>query len=647
MVEEQVRPTVEAYGPLREAADSFTLLQGFKVDQLKRCASLLLISKKGRKEVIHQNCVQRLLECRRMNDSLADDVVLCVHVEGRPTKPDFRAEFGGCSAIAQKLEGSVPNNGVLDPSTSMSMFRCVCGGGKGRLGLVTCSDCKKQSHSSCYSLRASYPGFVCELCRTKYSDPFWRAVGNLPVLPTLMKSNRSDRLRNYNGVNTVSAEKAFVMNREDIREIRKKVKSFTISCHLLLDSVLYRQHWPPASIVTVNGRRFRPTERAYNQKLGNRSCDKRLDVSEALCEGTNRVSLVGQDQRMYLVVFEIAQRLDVRQVVEKIKEIFFSKGTDVEKMTRRAEERARRICSGNGEDDVVALSLRVSLRCPLGGVIVSNPARFASCRHLACFDLESFLYICSQTGKLQCPICMKIEPYSSLRIDWYLHTVLKQLQSCGIEEVSEIEIDPSGLWKVPEGRYHQQKWHSICSSSPPEFVEGGVLDVDIKQEVDNTNMTNDMEPSELEELRQAAEACARDAGGTITSNTFSARVSQAGTSAVGDPVVLVESDGEQEAVPRGETAMDRAAAVALMASMRGHYNEEDCQSFMGLISRSLPSDSQLEDEMLALLTNRPVRMRGPLDSFVTQGRDKRLCTSGTSEGQREATLNGIPLIEID
>jgi hypothetical protein len=45
----------------------------------------------------------------------------------------------------------------------------------------------------------------------------------------------------------------------------------------------------------------------------------------------------------------------------------------------------------------------ISLRCPLSGVRMVTPARFAGVRGLAAFDLDTFLAMAERTRKWQCP----------------------------------------------------------------------------------------------------------------------------------------------------------------------------------------------------------------------------------------------------
>ena len=58
-----------------------------------------------------------------------------------------------------------------------------------------------------------------------------------------------------------------------------------------------------------------------------------------------------------------------------------------------------------GEEGVEQTSQKVSLRCPLTFKRISLPARGHECRHIQCFDLESYLKLNCEKGLWKCPVC--------------------------------------------------------------------------------------------------------------------------------------------------------------------------------------------------------------------------------------------------
>lgn len=58
---------------------------------------------------------------------------------------------------------------------------------------------------------------------------------------------------------------------------------------------------------------------------------------------------------------------------------------------------------GSGDDDIEMTNTVVSLKCPLSGVRIVTPARFAEVHGMAAFDLDSFISMAERTRKWQCP----------------------------------------------------------------------------------------------------------------------------------------------------------------------------------------------------------------------------------------------------
>ena len=127
-------------------------------------------------------------------------------------------------------------------------------------------------------------------------------------------------------------------------------------------------------------------------------------------------------------------------------------------------------------DDVVASATRLSLRCPIGLVPIQIPVRGRACRHLQCFDLETFLRLNTRpnVGRFRCGVCSNIlsSPCSDVVIDSFIENILKasrggrrsgsawscisvdeasnQTQPSSSEEATplDVEILPDASWRV-------------------------------------------------------------------------------------------------------------------------------------------------------------------------------------------------------
>lgn len=64
--------------------------------------------------------------------------------------------------------------------------------------------------------------------------------------------------------------------------------------------------------------------------------------------------------------------------------------------------------SGNNQtdrDNVEQTALKVSLKCPITFKKITLPARGHECKHIQCFDLESYLQLNCERGSWRCPVC--------------------------------------------------------------------------------------------------------------------------------------------------------------------------------------------------------------------------------------------------
>ncbi|KAK7573464.1 hypothetical protein V9T40_010655 [Parthenolecanium corni] len=98
--------------------------------------------------------------------------------------------------------------------------------------------------------------------------------------------------------------------------------------------------------------------------------------------------------------------------------------------------------SGLGDDDIAATSLKVSLLCPLGKILMTLPVKATTCNHLQCFDGALYLKMNEVKSTWQCPVCNKCCFYEDLFIDGYFANILRQ-GNFG-SDVSEIQIEADG-----------------------------------------------------------------------------------------------------------------------------------------------------------------------------------------------------------
>jgi hypothetical protein len=86
-------------------------------------------------------------------------------------------------------------------------------------------------------------------------------------------------------------------------------------------------------------------------------------------------------------------------------------------------------------------TLKVSLMCPLIKFRIQLPARARHCKHVQCFDLESYLLMNEKKPGWLCPVCDGSAPYDTLIIDGLFREILAK-----VKDAEEIEFTPDGEW---------------------------------------------------------------------------------------------------------------------------------------------------------------------------------------------------------
>jgi E3 SUMO-protein ligase PIAS1 len=94
------------------------------------------------------------------------------------------------------------------------------------------------------------------------------------------------------------------------------------------------------------------------------------------------------------------------------------------------------------DQDIVATSTVMSLKCPLSTLRIDVPCRSISCKHNQCFDAASYLQLQEQAPTWTCPVCNKPAPFEALLVDQYVDDILHSTT----KNVEQVTIEPEGQW---------------------------------------------------------------------------------------------------------------------------------------------------------------------------------------------------------
>jgi len=437
------------------------------------------------------------------------------------------------------------NDVELPQDSAHARLQCICAGRqnalKHRQTRPCIGGCGTSFHPECMGRNVR----VCVLCRLRAVDSLWEPLpasegGILPISPAqLLPPNTRTYPKNVRPIQAL-ARRTFTLgsghkvilaagNRSEGQPGRVQVRA---TCFKLNDELVNRVNWPTGAELMVNGYSMQCYSRYSDQPLGPNGRDSSIDISQYCVLGDNHVTLTSRGRSVqmpypFVLVVRMAQAVDLgtmeRTVLARWKETSSSDG---------GVARMKKILGVGGDgadedDDLVATSTIVPLRCPLSGMRIETPTRSRVCSHLKVFDLHSFLLMNSRSQKWQCPFCMRSALVRDLEVDLYLQGILAAVKRLpGNDEVAEVEVRPSDLsWRAYYGKVKGAgKWVAVGQEPEEDALQGGEAKAaltlgQVKPEPGGGNSKpnvngeaapapsiSDESLSEGEEMRRAAEA---------------------------------------------------------------------------------------------------------------------------------------------
>ncbi|MEQ2314240.1 hypothetical protein AMECASPLE_010142 [Ameca splendens] len=200
-------------------------------------------------------------------------------------------------------------------------------------------------------------------------------------------------------------------------------------------------NWPASVQVSVNAT-------PLTIKRGdNKTSHKPLYLKQVCQPGRNTIQItVTACCCSHLFVLQLVHRPSVRSVLQGLmKKRLLPAEHCVTKIKRNFSSGSIPGTPGlNGEDGVEQTAIKVSLKCPITFRRIQLPARGHDCRHIQCFDLESYLQLNCERGTWRCPVCNKTALLEGLEVDQYMLGILIYVQNSDYEEIT---IDPVCSWK--------------------------------------------------------------------------------------------------------------------------------------------------------------------------------------------------------
>uniref|UniRef100_A0A3P9HQ87 Zinc finger, MIZ-type containing 1a n=1 Tax=Oryzias latipes TaxID=8090 RepID=A0A3P9HQ87_ORYLA len=201
-------------------------------------------------------------------------------------------------------------------------------------------------------------------------------------------------------------------------------------------------NWPASVQVSVNATPL------TIERGDNKTSHKPLHLKHVCQPGRNTIQItVTACCCSHLFVLQLVHRPSVRSVLQGLlKKRLLPAEHCITKIKRNFSSVAASAGSAtlNGEDGVEQTAIKVSLKCPITFRRIQLPARGHDCKHVQCFDLESYLQLNCERGTWRCPVCNKTALLEGLEVDQFMWGILNAIQNSEFEEVT---IDPTCSWR--------------------------------------------------------------------------------------------------------------------------------------------------------------------------------------------------------
>lgn len=110
----------------------------------------------------------------------------------------------------------------------------------------------------------------------------------------------------------------------------------------------------------------------------------------------------------HLFVLQLVHRPSVRSVLQGL---LRKRMLPAEHCVTKIKRNFNSVAASNGSlnnsegDGVEQTAIKISLKCPITFKKITLPARGHDCKHIQCFDLESYLQMNCERGSWRCPVC--------------------------------------------------------------------------------------------------------------------------------------------------------------------------------------------------------------------------------------------------
>lgn len=339
-----------------------------------------------------------------------------------------------------------------------SHYSCVCRGTTLTWPgpTVCCSRCNIDLHERCMlwdsqQAAANSVSFLCPKCRLETMDPFYPSC-QLLWMTYIHSSMPEATFVEPDGTYCMPA--SFNLFAGDLHSWRRNNKHVIVRCVRIRTPSTANQHlvheWPRTIVIKINDN----AESIAVPRPDHKRRDSPMFVAHYLRPEHNSVEVVAwdmspsdhpEDAPVYALGFFLCDFWDVYKLTDVIRQ----------RTTDTYDDGVQRVTSllnkvVDDEDiSCVEQSQTFKLICPITLTRMTLPARGHNCKHLQCFDLESFIGVtkCSKAfnNRWKCPECPLIVRPDTLLVDPFVAHILEETRN---RPGDIVEVSPGGQWTL-------------------------------------------------------------------------------------------------------------------------------------------------------------------------------------------------------
>lgn len=211
----------------------------------------------------------------------------------------------------------------------------------------------------------------------------------------------------------------------------------------MYDNSPQQDNLPPNLILNINGK---PAQLPTPKPTSKPNADivrpgRSIDVT-SICKlapnMANKVELNwtnADPNKIHCVGVYLFRKVSVATLVENLKKNCVKDAEITRKMVRD------KLQINDDDFEIETTTYKISLMCPLMKFRMHLPGRSSKCKHVQCFDIESYLMMNEKKPTWNCPVCDQHVPYENLIIDSLYQEILSKAT-----DVEEVQFTADGQW---------------------------------------------------------------------------------------------------------------------------------------------------------------------------------------------------------